>query len=104
MLKDYGVKTSWNSDLVRGMMMWGIKHLLFFKGNHEPRKEQPVFMLTDGCMWEKNKLDGKARSHAIEVVDVKTGAVRYIKGGSKIIFVDGEITETRSQEMYNKQP
>lgn len=62
-----------------------------------------LFLLTDGCMWEKNKKDSTAHPHAIEVVDTETGAVRYIKSGSKISFVEGEITATRDQEIYNKK-
>lgn len=64
----------------------------------EPDRE---FILTDGCMWEKNKKDGTAFPHAIEVVDVETGQVRYIKSGSRIRFIDGQITMTRDQASYN---
>jgi len=63
-----------------------------------------TFLLTDGCMWEMNKQNGTSAPHAIEVVDVETGQVRYIKSGSKIMFVEGEITESRDQKAYNKQP
>ena len=63
---------------------------------------EKVFILTDGCMWEKNKVDGTSFPHAIEVVDEETGQVRYIKSGSKIQLVDGEITVARNQEDYNK--
>lgn len=59
-------------------------------------------MLTDGCMWEINKQMGNEHPHAVEVVDLETGAVRYIKSGSKITFVEGEITDIRTQEAYNK--
>lgn len=65
--------------------------------------KQKTFILTDGCMWEKNKQEGTSRAHAIEVVDVDTGQVRYIKSGSRIAFIEGEITEGRSQEQYNRQ-
>lgn len=68
----------------------------------DPSKK--IFMLTDGCMWEKNKQDGTSFPHSVEVVDIATGQVRYIKSGSKIAFVEGEITEGRNQELYNKQP
>ena len=61
-----------------------------------------IFILTDSCMWEKNKQEGKKSTHAIEVVDVQTGQIRYIKGGSKIKFIDGEITNVHTQEEYNK--
>lgn len=54
-------------------------------------------------MWEMNKKNETYHPHAIEVVDPETGQVRYIKSGSKISFVDGEISEGRSQENYNKQ-
>lgn len=55
-------------------------------------------------MWEKNKKDGTSYPHSIEVVDIETGQVRYIKSGSKIKFVEGEITQTRNQADYNKIP
>lgn len=67
-------------------------------------KKDPEFILTDGCMWEMNKQNGSSYPHAIEVVDAATGAVRYIKSGSRIKFVGGEISEGRSQEQYNAQP
>lgn len=68
-------------------------------------KESPkdTFMVTDGCMWEMNKQNGAYNPHAIEVVDVNNGQVRYIKSGSIIKFVDGEITIARDQKNYNKQ-
>lgn len=65
--------------------------------------DKRVFQLTDGCMWERNKQDGTNAPHSIEVVDVATGQVHYIKGGSKILLVEGDITATRTQEQYNKQ-
>ena len=64
--------------------------------------EPQVFLLTDGCMWEKNKQDKTCYPHAIEVVDMETGQIRYIKSGSRIQFVEGAITEGRDQEFYNK--
>lgn len=67
------------------------------------KQNEELFILTDGCMWEKNKQDGTSVSHAIEVVSLKTGQIRYIKSGSRIAFVEGEITKTRSQEVYNKK-
>lgn len=67
-------------------------------------KHDEIYILTDGCMWEKNKEEGTFFPHAIEVVDSKTGQVRYIKSGSRIAFLEGEITITRSQETYNKVP
>lgn len=65
--------------------------------------KQPTFLVTDGCCWEQNKQNGTAYPHAIEVVDVATGQVRYIKSGSRIQFIEGEITEARDQAAYNKQ-
>jgi hypothetical protein len=61
------------------------------------------FILTDGCMWERNKKEKTNHPHSIEVVDLVTGEVRYIKGGSRIKFLSGEITDTRNQEQYNKE-
>ena len=65
--------------------------------NHEA-----IYLLTDGCLWETNKQTGNEHPHSVEVVDTKTGAVRYIKSGSRIRFVDGEISDLRTQEAYNK--
>lgn len=65
-------------------------------------KNDVVYLLTDGCMWEKNKREGSSHSHAIEVVDTKTGAIRYIRSGSKISFIGGSISDLRTQEAYNK--
>ncbi len=61
------------------------------------------FILTDGCMWEANMKNNTSFPHSIEVVDVQTGQVRYIKSGSRIQFIEGEITPARNQEEYNKQ-
>lgn len=63
---------------------------------------EKTFILTDGCMWEMNKQMGTSAPHAVEVVDLETGQVRYIKSGSKIRFVEGDITSERIQEVYNK--
>lgn len=63
---------------------------------------EKVFLVTDGCMWEANKENGTFYPHSIEVVDIETGAVRYIKSGSHIAFLEGEITNTRSQKTYNR--
>jgi hypothetical protein len=65
---------------------------------------EKIFILTDLCMWEKNKVEGKNAEHAIIVIDEETGQNRMIKGGSKIRFVDGEISLPQSQEDYNNQP
>ncbi len=64
------------------------------------RDEQ--FLLTDGCLWEMNNKNGTNHPHSIEVVNPKTGAVRYIKSGSMIRFVSGEISPERNQANYNK--
>jgi len=65
-------------------------------------KNEEIFIVTDGCMWEQNKKNSTYYPHAIEVVNQETGQVRYIRSGSKITFVEGEISEGRSQEVYNK--
>lgn len=62
-----------------------------------------VFIVTDQCMWEMNKQNNKSAPHAVGVVDEQTGQLRYIKSGSKIKFVGGDITVSPSQEDYNKQ-
>ncbi len=63
---------------------------------------EKIYLLTDGCAWEINKQTGNEHPHSIEVVDVATAAVRYIKSGSKIKFLEGEISDIRTQEAYNK--
>ena len=65
-------------------------------------RHETIYLLTDGCMWEANKRNGTTHPHAMEVVDIKTGAVRYITSGSKIAFIEGEITDIRTQKAYNK--
>nr|AKH47783.1 hypothetical protein [uncultured marine virus] len=62
---------------------------------------EKIFLLTDGCMWEINKQMGNEHPHAIEVCDIETGAIRYIQSGSKIKFIEGQITDIRSQKAYN---
>jgi hypothetical protein len=62
-----------------------------------------VFLLTDICMWEKNKQEGTHAPHAVQAIDVKTGQSFFINSGSRIRFVDGEITEPLSQDEYNKR-
>ena len=64
---------------------------------------EKTFIVTDLCMWEKNKQEGKTDTHAIIVVDVETGQNRMIKGGSLIKFVEGEISLPDTQENYNNQ-
>ena len=66
------------------------------------KKDEKVYLLTDGCMWEANKRNGTFHPHAMEVVDLETGAVQYITSGSKIKFVEGTITDIRTQEAYNE--
>lgn len=63
---------------------------------------EKIYLLTDGCMWEANKRNSKSHAHAMEVVDLETGAVQYITSGSHIKFVKGTITDIRTQEAYNK--
>lgn len=65
-------------------------------------EHETILLVTDGCMWEANKRNGTAHAHAIEVVDIDTGAIQYITSGSYIIFVKGTITDIRTQEAYNK--
>lgn len=64
---------------------------------------EKIFLVTDSCMWEANRVNGTRADHAIEVVDIETGKVRYIRSGSKIRFVEGDITKENTQEMYNEQ-
>lgn len=73
-----------------------------WKPKKNPDKDK-IFILTDGCMWEANKKNGTTHPHAIEVVDEETGQVRYIKSGSKISFLGGQITPNRDQAEYNQQ-
>lgn len=54
-------------------------------------------------MWEINKVAGNEHPHAVEVLDVETGAIRYIKSGSRITFVEGQISDYRTQKTYNSQ-
>lgn len=62
-----------------------------------------TFILTDACLWEMNKKGETHYPHSIEVVDMETGQVRYIRSGSKIKSIEGDITDNRDQEGYNKQ-
>lgn len=66
-------------------------------------KNEKIYLLTDGCAWELNKQTGNEHPHAVEVVDLETGAIRYIKSGSRIKFIEGEISDIRTQETYNKE-
>ena len=65
-------------------------------------EHEKIYLLTDGCMWELNKKLGDEHPHAVEVVDIETGSVRYIRSGSRIKFLEGKISDTRTQEAYNK--
>ena len=53
-------------------------------------------------MWEINKQTNNEHPHAVEVVDIETGAVRYIQSGSRITLVEGKITDIRTQKTYNE--
>lgn len=66
-------------------------------------EESSTFIVTDSCMWEKNKQDGTRAPHAIQVTDEKTGQTRYILTGSRIKFIEGDISQVFSQEQYNDQ-
>lgn len=66
-------------------------------------RNEKIYLLTDGCAWEINKQTGNEHPHSIEVVDLETGAIRYIKSGSKIKFIGGEISDIRSQALYNQK-
>lgn len=66
-------------------------------------KHEKVYLLTDGCGWEINRQTGNEHPHSVEVVDLETGAVRYITSGSKITFIEGKISDIRTQEAYNKE-
>ena len=61
-----------------------------------------IFLLTDYCVWEKNKKDCSNSPHSIEVVDTETGQVRYIASGSKIKFVSGDIKDRNQEDLNNK--
>lgn len=65
--------------------------------------EGRVYMLTDGCMWEKNYQEGTRHPHSVEVADAATGQMRYIRSGAKIVLIEGDVTELRTQEGYNER-
>ena len=69
----------------------------------QSRVLENTFILTDSCMWEANKQNGTRSEHCIEVVDEKTGQVRYIATGSRVKFIEGNITEVHTQEKYNEE-
>lgn len=66
----------------------------------DPTKRE--FILTDGCLWEAQKKAGTFHPHAIEVVDVETGQLRFIQSGARIKFVEGKISPARDQASYNE--
>lgn len=63
---------------------------------------EEIYIVTDGCMWEQNKKNSTYHPHAIEVVNSRTGQVQYIKSGARITLKEGEITDLRTQEVYNQ--
>lgn len=65
-------------------------------------ENEKIYLLTDGCMWQINEETGNEHPHAVEVVDLETGAVRYIRSGSRIRFVEGDITDIRTQKTYRE--
>ncbi len=65
--------------------------------------DKKIYIVTDGCMWEVNKGLDNEHPHSMEVVDLETGAVRYIRSGSRISFLSGQITDIRTQEVYNQK-
>jgi hypothetical protein len=64
---------------------------------------QNTFVLTDSCMWEANAQAGTRSEHYVEVVDDKTGQVRFIASGSRIKFIEGNISNVHTQEGYKEQ-
>jgi hypothetical protein len=76
-----------------------------FELTYAPSSEETerLFIVTDDCMWEKQKQEGTKHPHAIVVVDAETGQTRLIESGSRIRFVEGEITQAKTQERYNEQ-
>lgn len=62
-----------------------------------------IYLLTDACMWEQNKRNKTFFPHSIQVVDIETGQIIYIKSGAKIAFLAGECTTVGTQEEYNKR-
>ncbi len=69
---------------------------------NEKLPTERIFISTDLCMWEKNRIEGGADKHCIIVVDEETGQTFHINGGSRIKFVSGEILGPATQEDYNK--
>ena len=73
------------------------------EGGSEDPDLTRLFILTDSCMWEANRQQGTKAPHSVEVIDSETGKSRYIKSGSRIRFVSGDISEEYTQEEYNRQ-
>lgn len=66
-------------------------------------KMEKIYIVTDSCMWERSKLENTNKgTHFIEVVDEETGQTVFIKSGSRIKFVDGDLSKVKTQEEYNK--
>lgn len=66
------------------------------------KTNEEIYIVTDACMWEQNNRNSTFNPHAIEVVNIKTGQIRFILSGSKIAFIEGDITDLATQEAYNK--
>lgn len=66
------------------------------------KQNEEIYIVTDACMWEQNKKNSTFNPHAIEVVNIKTGQIRFIFSGSRITFVEGEITDISTQQVYNQ--
>ncbi len=69
----------------------------------EPDPKKRTYIISDLCMWEKNKREGTMADYAICVIDEKTGQHRFVKTGARIKFLSGEISPTLSQKDYNKK-
>ena len=61
-----------------------------------------TFIVTDQCMCEMNKQNGKSAPHGIGVLDIETRQLRLIKSGSKIKFIEGDIKNRKSLESLFK--
>ena len=66
------------------------------------KENEEIYIVTDACMWEQNKKNSTFNPHAIEVVNIRTGQIRFILSGSKITFVEGDITDISTQQIYNQ--
>lgn len=61
--------------------------------------KKQTFLLMDYCGYEAAKQGNSPGYHAIQVVDEKTGQVRFIKSGSRISFLSGEISAPGTQKI-----